>query len=197
MFCYEGSIFVAGSAIQWLRDKLNFFNKSSEINDLYNNHNIHEKITFIPALTGLGAPYWNPSVRGAIFGLTRNTNAGDILKATIESIAFQTYDIIKCMEKDSGEKIREMRVDGGMVVNKNFIQFLSNILKINILCPKNIEITAIGVAYLAGLSSGIIKNTKEIDELWKFRNKFKPNELTRVRNMLINNWNYLIDKLIN
>ena len=116
MYCYEGSIFVAGSAIQWLRDKLLMFNNSKQTNLLYSKANNNESITIIPALTGLGAPHWKPNVRGGFFGLTRNTGIPDIVKATLDSLAFQTLDLIEGMQKDSLIKIKEMRVDGGMVV---------------------------------------------------------------------------------
>ena len=196
MYCYEGSIFVAGSAIQWLRDKLKFFKNAAETNQLYVEANKNEKITVIPALTGLGAPHWDSKVRGAIFGLTRNTNIADLIKATLQSIVYQTFDIIKCMEKDSFIKIKEMRVDGGMVKNDSFIQFLSDILQISIIRPKNIETTALGSAYLAGLFSGVIKNTNDIEKLWKYNNKFKPKITKNTRNNLIKNWHYHIKKLL-
>ena len=197
MYCYEGSIFVAGSAVQWLRDKLNFFKKSSITNELYKKANKNEKITFIPALTGLGAPHWDSNVRGAIFGLTRNTSINDIVKATLQSIVYQTFDLISCMEKDSGKKMKEMKVDGGMSNNDNFIQFLSNILQINILRPKNIETTALGVAYLAGLFSKTISDTKDIENLWKYNNKY-TSKITKIkRDKLIENWHYYIQKLLN
>ncbi|MDC2979615.1 glycerol kinase GlpK [Pelagibacteraceae bacterium] len=167
MFCYEGSIFVAGSAIQWLRDNLNFFSSSSETDKLYEKANKNESVYFVPALTGLGAPYWNSNARGTFFGITRNTSKEDIIKATIDSLSYQTYELIECMEKDSKTKINEIKVDGGMVKNNNFIQSLSNITQIKIIRPKNIETTSLGVAYLAGLQSGIIKNTKEINKFWE------------------------------
>ena len=167
MFCYEGSIFVAGSAIQWLRDNLNFFSSSSETDKLYEKANKNECVYFVPALTGLGAPYWNSNARGTFFGITRNTSKEDIIKATIDSLSYQTYELIECMEKDSKTKINEIKVDGGMVKNNNFIQSLSNITQIKIIRPKNIETTSLGAAYLAGLQSGIIKNTKEINKFWE------------------------------
>ena len=167
MFCYEGSIFVAGSAIQWLRDNLNFFSSSSETDKLYEKANKNESVYFVPALTGLGAPYWNSNARGTFFGITRNTSKEDIIKATIDSLSYQTYELIECMEKDSKTKINEIKVDGGMVKNNNFIQSLSNITQIKIIRPKNIETTSLGAAYLAGLQSGIIKNTKEINKFWE------------------------------
>ncbi|MDA9748934.1 glycerol kinase GlpK, partial [Pelagibacteraceae bacterium] len=132
MFCYEGSIFVAGSAIQWLRDNLNFFKDSKETDKLYNKANKHESIYFVPALTGLGAPYWNANARGTFFGITRKTSKEDIIKATLDSLSFQTYELIECMEKDSNTKIKEIKVDGGMVKNNNFLQSLSNFTQIRI-----------------------------------------------------------------
>ena len=197
MYCYEGSIFVAGSLIQWLRDKLKFFINSSETNHLYNQSNKNENITVIPALTGLGAPHWKSNVRGAIFGLTRNTGIADIVKGALQSIAYQTYDLVYCMEKDSLEKMSEMRVDGGMINNYNFIQFLSNILQIKIIRPKNIETTALGAAYLAGLSSDIIKNTNDIESLWKYNRVIKPKMTKKTRDYLVKNWHYHIQKLLN
>jgi len=174
MYCYEGSIFVAGSAIQWLRDKLFFFNDSKETDKLYSKANNDENIIVVPALTGLGAPHWEPNLRGAIFGLTRNTSIAEIVKATLDSISFQTFDLIKAMQKDAKIKIKEIRVDGGMINNINFIQSLSNITQTNIIKPQNIETTALGVAYLAGLQAGIIKNTQQIDKLYKTNKIFRP-----------------------
>jgi len=165
MFCYEGSIFVAGSAIQWLRDNLHFFKNSNETDKLYKKANKNENLYFVPALTGLGAPYWNPNARGTFFGITRNTSKEDIIKATLDSLSYQTYELIECMEKDSKTKISEIRVDGGMVKNNNFLQSLSDITQIKIIRPKNIETTSLGAAYLAALQSGLIKNTKEINKL--------------------------------
>ena len=197
MYCFEGSIFVAGSALQWLRDKLNFFKKSYQTNKLYNKGNNSENIIVIPALTGLGAPYWQPNVRGAILGLTRNTSIPEIIKATLDSVAFQTLSLIKSMEKDSKIKIKEIRVDGGMIKNNNFIQSLSDITQKKIIKPENIETTSLGVAYLAGLQSGILKNTLEIQNLWKANQIFKP----RIKKNEINNkifkWNKALKYLIN
>ena len=113
----------------------------------------------MPALTGLGAPYWNPNARGTIVGLTRDTKREDIVKAALESLSYQTYELIECMEKDSNIKISEIKVDGGMIENKSFLQSLSDITQINIIRPKNIETTSLGAAYLAGIQAGIIKNT--------------------------------------
>jgi len=174
MYCYEGSIFVAGSAIQWLRDKLFFFKDSIETDNLYSNANKTENIIVVPALTGLGAPHWQPTVRGAIFGLTRNSSIPEIVKATLDSLSFQTLDLIESMQKDVKIKIKEIRVDGGMINNNNFIQSLSNVTQANIIKPKNIETTSLGVAYLAGIQVDIIKSTQQIEKLWKKNKTFRP-----------------------
>ena len=137
MFCYEGSIFVAGSAIQWLRDKMLFFKDSKETGNLYLKANKNENVIVVPALTGLGAPHWQPHTRGAIFGLTRNTSQADIIKGTLDSLAFQTLDLIESMEKDAKIAISEIRVDGGMINNNSFLQSLSNITQVKIIKPKN------------------------------------------------------------
>ena len=192
MFCYEGSIFVAGSAIQWLRDNLNFFSSSSETDKLYEKGNKNESVYFVPALTGLGAPYWNSNARGTFFGITRNTSREDIIKATIDSLSYQTYELIECMEKDSKTKINEIKVDGGMVKNNNFIQSLSNITQIKIIRPKNIETTSLGAAYLAGLQSGIIKNTKEINKFWE-KDKILKSKISKNKAISnINKWKSII-----
>ena len=133
MFCYEGSIFVAGSAIQWLRDNMHFFKDSKETDKIYSRANNNEKVIFVPALTGLGAPHWKPKTRGAIFGLTRNTSKADIVKATLDSLSFQTLDLIESMEKDAKIKITEIKVDGGMINNNNFLQSLSNVTQLKLL----------------------------------------------------------------
>ena len=197
MFCYEGSIFVAGSAIQWLRDKLSFFSNSKDTSFLYSKANKNEKIIIVPALTGLGAPHWEPNVRGAIFGLTRNTSIADIVKATLDSISFQTQELIESMEKDAKIRINEIRVDGGMVNNNYFIQSLSNITQRKIIKPKNIETTSLGVAYLAALQVGIIKNTSQINSLWRSSKNFKPKINFAKSQKEMKKWKKTIKALIN
>ena len=196
MYCYEGSIFVAGSAVQWLRDKLNFIKYSYQSDSLYSKANINENVIIIPALTGLGAPHWKAEARGAIFGLTRNTGVAEIVKATLDSIAYQTFDLISCMQNDFKRKIKEMRVDGGMINNNNFIQSLSNILQIKIICPKDTETTALGAAYLAALSCKLLKNTATIEKLWKSNLTVKPKIKKKKTNKMIKEWHLAINKLI-
>ena len=197
MYCYEGSIFVAGSAIQWLRDKLLFFKDSIETDKLYSNASKNENIIVVPALTGLGAPHWQPTVRGAIFGLTRNTSIPEIVKATLDSLSFQTLDLIESMQKDANIKIKEIRVDGGMIKNNNFIQSLSNVTQAKIIKPKNIETTSLGVAYLAGLQAGIIKNTQQIEKLWKTNKIFRPKISKNKTKEQIKKWRVAVALLIN
>ena len=202
MYCYEGSIFVAGAAIQWLRDKLFFFKNSKETEQLYSNAGEKDNVMVVPALTGLGAPYWKPNARGAIFGLTRDTSIDEIVKATLDSLCYQTFDLIGSMEKDSGLKISEITVDGGMTDNKKFIQSLSNILQIKIKKPHNIEASALGVAYLAALNSGFIKDIKSIEKLSKNQNidkkqnLYKPNIKSSLIKKKISRWKKVISILI-
>jgi len=195
MYCYEGSIFVAGSAIQWLRDKLLFFKNAKETEKLYSKANINEKLIIVPALTGLGAPHWKPNARGIIIGITRNTSIPDMVKATIDSITFQTYDLVSAMEKDSASNIKEMRVDGGMVTNNNFIQSLSNTLQKKIIKPKNIETTSLGVAYLAALSCGLLKNTSAITSLWESSKIYKPKIKKSLMTNKIKEWQKIVSIL--
>ncbi len=197
MYCYEGSIFVAGSAIQWLRDKLLFFKNSNETDKLFKKANTKNSLVVLPALTGLGAPHWQPNTRGAIFGLTRNTSIAEIVKATLDSISFQTLDLIQCMQKDSNVKINEIRVDGGMIQNNSFIQSLSNITRIKITKPINIETTSLGAAYLAGLQSGIIKNTKQIENFWKKNKIYKPVIKKNIIDVEVKKWKSALKLLIN
>ena len=196
MFCYEGSIFVAGSAIQWLRDKMLFFKDSKETGNLYLKANKNENVIVVPALTGLGAPHWQPHTRGAIFGLTRNTSQADIIKGTLDSLAFQTLDLIESMEKDAKIAISEIRVDGGMINNNSFLQSLSNITQVKIIKPKNIETTSLGVAYLAGLNAGLIKDINEITKLWKKSKIAKPKVSKKLVQKEIKNWKKTVKNLI-
>ena len=196
MFCYEGSIFVAGSAIQWLRDNMLFFKNAKETDKIYSKANTDEKVIFVPALTGLGAPHWKPNTRGAIFGLTRNTSQADIIKSTLDSLSFQTLDLIESMEKDAKIKIIEIRVDGGMVNNNNFLQSLSDVTQVKIIKPENIETTSLGVAYLAGLNAGLIKNVNEIKKFWKKNKEAKPKTEKKIMQKEIMTWKKTIKNLI-
>ena len=171
-YALEGSIFIAGAAVQWLRDSLKIITDAEETNELYNQADPSQKIYLVPAFTGLGAPYWDGEARGSIFGLTRNSGIPEMVKAAIDSVAYQTKDLLLAMEKDSGLKIKVIRVDGGMVKNESFLQFLSSLLQINVDRPTIIETTALGAAYLAGYQAGIFKNMEEISSKWKSEKVF-------------------------
>lgn len=169
----EGSIFVAGSAIQWLRDGLKLFRSARETEELIKLKQQDSKILVVPAFTGLGAPHWDPDARGAIFGLTRDSGIPEITAATLESVAFQTRDLISAMVKD-GATFTELRIDGGMSANSWFAQQLANILNISVLRPKVIQTTALGVAFLAGIQAGFFPNIDSLNSTWKCEQTFNP-----------------------
>ncbi len=174
-FALEGSIFNAGTVVQWMRDEMNFINDASKVEELaYKSTN---EIQFIPAFTGLGAPYWNSDVRGQITGITRDTSKADIAMAALKSICYQTRDLVECLLKDTELKRNDftIRVDGGMSKNNLMMQLLSDITQIRIERPLNQESTAMGAAYLAGMKSGVYKDVAEVEKLWKTDCKFEPN----------------------
>ncbi|MBP3892100.1 MAG: glycerol kinase GlpK [Solobacterium sp.] len=153
-YALEGSVFVAGSAIQWLRDQLKFFKSASESEALAREADPNNDVVLVPSFVGLGAPYWDDKCRGAIFGLTRGTNINDITKATLDSLAYQTKDILNAMEQDSKKKLTHLRVDGGACANNYLMQFQSDILQCDVIRPRLVESTALGAAHLAGLAVG-------------------------------------------
>ena len=173
-FALEGSIFNAGTVVQWMRDEMNFIYEAYEIEDLA--HKSQNKVQFVPAFTGLGAPYWKSNIRGQISGITRNTSKSDIALAALKSICFQTRDLFECLLKDTALKRNKfsLRVDGGMSKNNLMMQFLSNILQVKIERPVNQESTAVGAAYLAGIQSGMYKGVADVEKLWKTDRTFEP-----------------------
>lgn len=164
-YALEGSIFIAGSAIQWLRDGLRMIETSSESEGLAQSSTSDDEVYVVPAFTGLGAPYWDSNARGSVFGLTRGTSKEDFVKATLQSIAYQVRDVIDTMQVDSGIDIQQLRVDGGAAMNNLLMQFQADILGIDIARAKNLETTALGVAFLAGLSVGYWESMDELKEL--------------------------------
>ena len=172
-YALEGSIFVAGSAIQWLRDGLNFFENASESEDFALQANDNSKVLVVPALTGLGAPYWDADARGAIFGLTRDTGIPEITKAVLESVVYQTKDLLEAMKNDNAS-FNSLKIDGGMVANNWFSQELSNVLQVTVSRPKVIETTSLGAAYLAGLHAGVFDTLSSLKENWSIDKEFKP-----------------------
>ena len=173
-YALEGSIFVAGSVIQWLRDGLGIIRSSSEAEPLAASVPDNGGVYFVPALTGLGAPYWDQYATGTLFGITRGTKAGHIVRAALEGIAFQTMDIVNAMQKDAGITLKELKVDGGASRNNLLMQFQADILGTSVIRPQVTETTALGAAYLAGLATGYWGSIEEIRSLWAIDKEFTP-----------------------
>ena len=174
VYALEGSVFIAGAAIQWLRDGLKILKNAKESQALAQSLTSNEGVYFVPAFVGLGAPYWDQNARGAIFGLTRGTQGRHLARAALEAMCYQSRDVFEAMEKDSGLKIKELRVDGGACANDFLMRFQADILGVKVVRPKVIETTSLGAAYLAGLSQGFWKNTVQIKKCWQKGQEFKP-----------------------
>ena len=187
-YALEGSIFIAGSAIQWLRDGLRLIKKSSETEQLAFDSKNNNEVYLVPAFTGLGAPYWNPDARGTIFGLTRGTTKEDLVKATLQSIAYQVRDIIDTMKIDANTEIPLLKVDGGAANNDYLLDFQANILGVKIARAENLETTALGAAFLAGLSVGYWKNLDEVKNLNSAGKLFVPTMTKDDREKLYKGW---------
>jgi glycerol kinase len=173
-YALEGSVFVAGAAVQWLRDGLGIIRSSAEVEALAATVPDNGGVYLVPAFAGLGAPHWDPYARGAIFGITRGTTAGHIARATLESIAFQTADLLEAMEADAGTPLAELRVDGGATANDLLMQFQADLLGVPVVRPRVRETTALGAAYLAGLAIGYWRDRAEIGQLWQAERTFTP-----------------------
>ncbi|MEY8781894.1 glycerol kinase GlpK [Allomuricauda sp. XS_ASV26] len=173
-YALEGSVFIAGAVVQWLRDSLNIIKSSEEVEKLASSVNSTEGVVFVPAFAGLGAPHWNQKAQGTLFGITRGTTDAHIARAALKSIAYQTMDILKAMEADSGISIKELRVDGGATVNDMLMQFQADVLNTITVRPKIVETTVMGAAYLAGLAVGYWENHQEIQEIWQTDVHFEP-----------------------
>jgi glycerol kinase len=187
-YALEGSVFIAGAVVQWLRDEMKIIRSSNEIEALANQVQNTGGVYLVPAFAGLGAPHWNQYARGTIFGLTRGSNNAHIARAALDSIAYQTVDVLKAMEADSGIHIKELRVDGGATVNKQLMQFQSDILNCKVVRPKITETTALGAAYLAGLAVGYWKNTDDIQQQWQVDKSFSPSMNDEKRKELLGGW---------
>ena len=173
-FALEGSVFIGGAVVQWLRDGLEFFSSSAEIEKLAASVLDSGDVYVVPAFTGLGAPYWDPDARGTIVGLTRGTTKAHIARAALESIAFQSAELLEAMQKDAGEKLSELRVDGGAAANDLLMQFQADLLGVPVVRPKVLETTALGAAYLAGLTVDLWKSRDELASHWKAERRFEP-----------------------
>ena len=173
-YALEGSVFIAGAVVQWLRDGLGIIQSSSDVESLARSVPDNGGVYFVPAFTGLGAPHWDPYARGAIVGLTRGATGGHLARAALESIAFQTADLIRAMEADAGIRLAELRVDGGATANNLLMQFQSDLLGVPAVRPRIAETTALGAAYLAGLATGFWANQEEIAAQWQLDQRFEP-----------------------
>jgi glycerol kinase len=187
-YALEGSVFIAGAVVQWLRDELKIIRNAKEIETLAGQVKDSEGVYIVPAFAGLGAPYWNQHARGSIFGLTRGSNHAHLARAALDSIAYQTSDVLKSMEADAGISIKELRVDGGATVNNSLLQFQSDILNTKVVRPVITETTALGAAYLAGLATGYWKNIEEIQTQWQEEKEFTPSMSGEKRKELTDGW---------
>lgn len=194
-YALEGSVFIGGALIQWLRDGLEIINKAEEIEKLALTVEDNGGITFISSLTGIGAPYWNPEAKGGIFGITRGTKQGHIARAALEAIAIRSSEIINEMQKDSGIQFSALKVDGGASMNKLLMQIQANLLSTIVVRPKTTEITALGVAFLAGLGCGFWENQESLKSLWEKDIEFIPESSEKSQKML-DLWKERIKKVL-
>lgn len=176
-YALEGSVFVAGSAVQWLRDGLKLIKESADVEELASKVESTDGVVFVPALTGLGAPYWKPEVRGTIFGITRGTTDAHIARATLEAVGFQVTDLVRAMEQDLGKPVKALRVDGGMSCNNLLMQMQANFLGVTVERGRVTETTALGAAFLAGIGAELFKTNADLRAIWKTEQAFEPNLL--------------------
>ena len=196
IYVLEGGVYIAGAAIQWLRDELKIIKRSSESEKMANSISDNGGVYFVPAFVGLGAPYWKENVRGLITGITRGTNQNHFVRAALEAICYQIKDLILAMEKDSGVKIDSLKIDGGASANNFLCQFQADILNATVVRPTIIETTSLGAAYLAGLTIGFWKDSKEIKDYWKKDKEFKPVMGVKLRNNFYLSWKKAVKKTL-
>ena len=194
-YALEGSIFIAGAGIQWLRDKIKFIKKASDTEKIIKSLKSNNGIYLVPAFTGLGAPYWAVNARGVLSGLTRDTGPKEIVRATVESVAYQTHDLFEAMKND-GLRPKIIKVDGGMVKNNWFSQFLADVVDVKVLRPKVEETTALGAAFMAGLQIGVYKSLRDISNNWQVDRTFQPKMKSSNRKSLLKGWDKAIKKTL-
>jgi glycerol kinase len=196
-YALEGSIFITGAAVQWLRDGLKAIKASVDVEALANTEADNGGVYFVPAFVGLGAPYWNPNARGTIIGLSRGSTVGHVARATLESMCYQTRDVLEAMTADSGVNLKTLRVDGGAVANNLLMQFQADILGVAVQRPKVAETTALGAAYLAGLAVGFWSNQAEVAEHWVIDRTFEPQMSADQRDQLYGLWKRAVERSLN
>jgi glycerol kinase len=187
-FAIEGSIFIAGAAIQWLRDKLGIIRTAAESGELASTVSDTGGVYLVPAFVGLGAPHWDSNARGMLTGLTAASGKAEIARAALESIAYQTRELVEAMEADSGEALKELRVDGGAAASDFLMQFQADILGKRIVRPADAETTALGAAYLAGLATGFFKGLDELEQFWQAEKSYEPRMAADQREQLYAGW---------
>lgn len=193
-FALEGSVFVAGAAVQWLRDEMKLIQTAAETEEIAFSIKNTGGVYLVPAFTGLGAPYWDMYGRGILVGLTRGTGRAEVVRATLESIALQTMDVMHAMEQDAGVLLSQLRVDGGASANRFLMQFQSDILGTTVIRPRIIETTAIGAAYLAGLAVGVWESKSQIEHLWQSEYTFIPSILQSERQKITHAWHKAVER---
>lgn len=196
-YALEGSVFIGGAVVQWLRDSLGVIAHSTEVEKLAASVKDNGGVYFVPAFAGLGTPYWDQDARGTIIGLTRGTGAAHIARAAVESIAFQTAELLVALQADSGKALTEMRVDGGATANDSMLQFQADILGLPVVVPETSETTALGAAYLAGLGTGVWKNTDELAENWNEKKRFEPEMKRSTAEELLACWREAVQRSLN
>ena len=193
-YALEGSVFMAGAIVQWLRDGLGIINNSTEVEKLACQVNSTDGVVLVPAFTGLGAPHWDTDARALLCGMSRGTNKAHIARAALESIAFQVSDVLTAMQSDINQPLKELRVDGGASQNDMLMQFQADILNVPVLRPKLLESTAWGAAAMAGLKIGVFDNLQQIAESWQLDRSFEPNMSNDQRTFHLEQWNSALQR---
>jgi glycerol kinase len=196
-YALEGSVAIAGALVQWLRDNLNLIGDSRDIETLANTVDDNGGIYFVPAFSGLFAPYWRSDARGIIVGLTRYTNKGHIARAVLEATAFQTREVVEAMQKDLDTPLEALKVDGGMVYNDLLMQFQADILGVSIVRPQVVETSSLGAAYAAGYAVGFWENIDTLRQNWKVDKEWKPGMTEEKREELYRNWKRAVERTFN
>lgn len=194
VYALEGSVFIGGAVVQWLRDYMKFFKDSKESYNLAKSLKKEDDVVFVPAFAGLGAPHWDMNARGAIYGLTRDTSQAQIVRAALKAIALQSYELVKAMESDTGESLKILKVDGGATFNDYLMQYQSDILGKKVMRPENVDTTVLGAAYLAGLEAGIFKSVDELKKMNKKFKEYKPDMKEAVREKEVSKWTEAIKR---
>jgi glycerol kinase len=196
VYALEGAIFVTGAAIQWLRDGIKILDAASESQEMATSLSANDGVYFVPAFVGLGAPYWDQDARGSIFGITRGTTRHHLVRAAIEAMCYQTKDVLEAMRKEVGVRIKSLKVDGGAVANDFLCQFQADLLGVEVIRPKVIEVTSLGAAYLAGLAVGYWENAVEIKKCWKVDRVFKPRMPKKEAAKLYLGWQKAVERTL-